>query len=281
MSQAGAANPAPDDLTAALSRVRDRNESRRLSQRSGRRLRSGRVPKLRRSLGRHAVPERGGHAGHCIEKAQRALRQHGIVGEVIVADNGSTDGSQDIAPSMGARVVQVAAQGLRQRADGRHRRGRGRFVIMGDADDSYDFLEVPKFVERLREGYDLVQGCRLPSGGGTVQPGAMPLLHRWWGNPMFSAMVARAWFRAPVHDVYCGLRGVHEGVVRPPRPALHRDGVRDRDDHQGEPAGGAHRRGADHAAPDGRKAHAPHSGHSATAGGRCGSSCCTARAGCS
>jgi hypothetical protein len=77
---------------------------------------------------------------------------------------------------------------------------------MGDADDSYDFLEVPKFVEKLREGYDLVQGCRLPSGGGQVMPGAMPISHRWLGNPMFSRL-ARSWFRAPIHDVYCGLRG--------------------------------------------------------------------------
>jgi hypothetical protein len=77
---------------------------------------------------------------------------------------------------------------------------------MGDADDSYDFLEIPRFVGKLREGYDLVQGCRLPSGGGTIEAGAMPFLHRTWGNPMFSAM-ARWWFRAPIHDVYCGLRG--------------------------------------------------------------------------
>jgi hypothetical protein len=77
---------------------------------------------------------------------------------------------------------------------------------MGDADDSYDFAEIPRFVERLRAGFDLVQGCRLESGGGTVLPGAMPFLHRRWGNPMFSAM-ARRWFRAPIHDVYCGMRG--------------------------------------------------------------------------
>src|SRR5687767_8762472 len=83
---------------------------------------------------------------------------------------------------------------------------RGRFIIMGDADDSYDFLEIPKFVKKLREGYDIVQGCRLPAGGGRVLPGAMPKLHRWWGNPMFSAM-ARKWFRTPIHDIYCGLRG--------------------------------------------------------------------------
>jgi glycosyltransferase involved in cell wall biosynthesis len=83
---------------------------------------------------------------------------------------------------------------------------RGKYVIMGDADDSYDFLEIPKFVEKLREGFDLVQGCRLPTGGGRVMPGAMPLLHRWWGNPMFSLLV-RHMFWSPIHDVYCGLRG--------------------------------------------------------------------------
>ena len=77
---------------------------------------------------------------------------------------------------------------------------------MGDADDSYDFAELPKFVEKLREGYDLVQGCRLERGGGHVMPGAMPKLHRWWGNPMFTAM-ARSWFQVPVNDVYCGMRG--------------------------------------------------------------------------
>ena len=81
-----------------------------------------------------------------------------------------------------------------------------KFVIMGDADDSYDFREIPRFVEKLREGFDLVQGCRLPEGGGIIVPGAMPILHRWWGNPMFSFM-ARWWFGSPIHDVYCGLRG--------------------------------------------------------------------------
>jgi hypothetical protein len=83
---------------------------------------------------------------------------------------------------------------------------RGRYIVMGDADDSYDFGETARFVEKLREGFDLVQGCRLPTGGGRVMPGAMPFLHRWWGNPMFSRM-ARSWFGAPIHDVYCGLRG--------------------------------------------------------------------------
>ena len=142
----------------------------------------------------------------CIAKAQRALDDRKIEGEIIVADNGSTDGSQEIATSMGARVIDVEAKGYGNALMGGIAAARGKFVIMGDADDSYDFLEVPKFVEKLREGYELVQGCRLPSGGGRVMPDAMPLLHRWLGNPMFSILVRRM-FWAQIHDVYCGLRG--------------------------------------------------------------------------
>ncbi len=142
----------------------------------------------------------------CIQKAKRSLHEHHIGGEIIVADNGSADGSQAIATRLGARVVHVEAKGYGNALMGGIAAARGRFIIMGDADDSYDFLEVPKFVEKLREGFDLVQGCRLPAGGGTVMPSAMPFLHRWWGNPMFSLM-ARTWFRVPIHDVYCGLRG--------------------------------------------------------------------------
>lgn len=144
--------------------------------------------------------------GTCVEKAWQALRKHNIPGEVIVADNGSTDGSQAIAIELGARVINVTALGYGRALMGGISAARGQFVIMGDADDSYDFLEIPKFIDKLREGYELVQGCRLPWGGGRVLPGAMPFLHRWWGNPMFSLM-ARIWFGAPIHDVYCGLRG--------------------------------------------------------------------------
>jgi len=142
----------------------------------------------------------------CIEKAHQAMRDHGIHGEVVIADNGSTDGSLEIAAEHGARVVHVAEKGYGNALRGGIEAARGRYVIMGDADDSYDFLEIPKFVEALRAGHDLVQGCRLPSGGGTVLPGAMPKSHRWLGNPMFSLMV-RKMFQAPIHDVYCGLRG--------------------------------------------------------------------------
>ncbi len=143
----------------------------------------------------------------CIRKARRALDDHRIAGEIIVADNGSSDGSLTIAARLGVRVVNVAARGYGRALMGGIDASRGRFIIMGDADDSYDFLELPKFVEKLRQGFALVQGCRLPSGGGTIRPGAMPFLHRWLGNPVFSLLVRR-WFRArDVHDVYCGLRG--------------------------------------------------------------------------
>lgn len=142
----------------------------------------------------------------CIRKAFLGIEKSGVEGEVIVADNGSTDGSIELAESLGARVVRVPEKGYGSALMGGIAEAKGGFVIMGDADDSYDFLEVPKFVEKLQAGSDLVQGCRLPSGGGTVKPGAMPFLHRWWGNPMFSFLV-RLWFGAPIHDVYCGLRG--------------------------------------------------------------------------
>jgi glycosyltransferase involved in cell wall biosynthesis len=140
----------------------------------------------------------------CIEKAQRAL--HDVDAEIIVADNGSTDGSQEIAESMGARVVPVEEKGYGSALMGGIAAAQGRYVIMGDADDSYDFLEIPKLLGKLREGNDLVQGCRLDAGGGTVMPDAMPWLHQHWGNPMLSS-IARRWFKVPVTDIYCGFRG--------------------------------------------------------------------------
>ena len=142
----------------------------------------------------------------CIEKAKLGIQRAGVPGEILIADNGSSDGSQDIATALGARVVTVNARGYGNALMGGIAAARGKFVVMGDADDSYDFLEVPKFLDKLREGYDIVQGCRFPSGGGTVVRGAMPFLHKVLGNPMFSAM-ARTWFHAPIHDVYCGMRG--------------------------------------------------------------------------
>ena len=142
----------------------------------------------------------------CIRKAQQAFVDHKIIGEVIVADNGSDDASPEIARQLGARVVHVAQPGYGSALMGGIAAATGQFVIMGDADDSYDFTDVPKFTAKLREGFDLVQGCRLPVGGGKILPGAMPFLHRWLGNPMLSRMAA-LFFRIPIHDIYCGLRG--------------------------------------------------------------------------
>jgi glycosyltransferase involved in cell wall biosynthesis len=142
----------------------------------------------------------------CLAKAQKVIAEHDIAAEIVVADNGSTDGSQDIAAELGARVIDVEERGYGNALMAGIRAARGRYVVMVDADDSYDLLELPKFVDKLREGHDLVQGCRLERGGGQVLPGAMPMLHRRWGNPMFSRL-ARGWFGAPVTDVYCGFRG--------------------------------------------------------------------------
>jgi glycosyltransferase involved in cell wall biosynthesis len=142
----------------------------------------------------------------CVQKAQQALREHGLAGEVIVADNGSTDGSDAIALRLGARVVRVEARGYGSALMGGIAAARGRFIIMADADDSYDFGDIPRFVDKLRQGHSLVQGCRLPSGGGKVLPGAMPWLHRWWGNPMFT-LLAHRMFWVEIHDIYCGMRG--------------------------------------------------------------------------
>jgi glycosyltransferase involved in cell wall biosynthesis len=139
----------------------------------------------------------------CIEKAQRSMRELGIDGEVLIADNGSTDGSQEIARSLGARVVQVERKGYGNALMRGIARARGEFVIMGDSDDSYDFSNLGPFVEKLREGHDLVMGNRFLGG---IQAGAMPNLHRYLGNPVLTA-VGRLFFKSPCGDFHCGLRG--------------------------------------------------------------------------
>ncbi len=151
--------------------------------------------------------------GVCVRKAFEAMRSHGIHGEVVVADNGSTDASAEIARGLGARVVYVARRGYGSALMGGIAAARGQYVVMGDADDSYDFGDIPRFLAPLREGFDLVQGCRLPRGGGRIAPGAMPTLHRWLGNPLFSLLV-RWMFGAAVNDVYCGLRGFSKRLYK-------------------------------------------------------------------
>jgi glycosyltransferase involved in cell wall biosynthesis len=147
----------------------------------------------------------------CVKKARTWLSENKIAGEVIVADNGSTDGSQELALAAGATVIRVPEKGYGSALMGGFAAARSRFIIMGDADDSYDFSNLSPFLEKLQTGYSLVQGCRLPAGGGRVEPGAMPVLHRWWGNPMFS-LLARTWFKSPINDIYCGLRGFSKAL---------------------------------------------------------------------
>ncbi|HPA20451.1 MAG TPA: glycosyltransferase family 2 protein [Verrucomicrobiae bacterium] len=147
----------------------------------------------------------------CVETAKRALERTGVSGEVVVADNGSRDGSAELAARAGARVVCVPERGYGSALMGGIAASRGHFVVMGDTDASYDFGEIPKFLDALRAGNELVMGCRLPAGGGRVVPGAMPLMHRLFGNPVFT-WLGRLMFKAPVHDVYCGLRGFTRGL---------------------------------------------------------------------
>ena len=143
----------------------------------------------------------------CITKALRSLADSGLRGEVLVADNGSTDGSIEIATKLGARVVNIPRQGYGNALRGGIEAARGRWIIMGDSDDSYDFSALAPFIEKFRQGFELVMGCRMPYGGGTIQPGAMPWKHRWIGNPALS-FIGRLFFNCPVTDFHCGLRGV-------------------------------------------------------------------------
>lgn len=147
----------------------------------------------------------------CVRKAVRCMRENAIAGEVVVADNGSTDGSQAIARSEGARVVDVPAKGYGSALMGGILAARGRYIIMADSDDSYDFLALMPFLEKLRQGYDLVMGNRFLGG---IRPGAMPPLHRYLGNPVLTT-IGRILFRCPSRDFHCGLRGLsREAALR-------------------------------------------------------------------
>jgi len=148
--------------------------------------------------------------GTCVRKALGYLARSGIAGEVLVADNGSTDGSQAIAEALGARVVAVPARGYGAALIAGIAAARGRFVIMGDSDDSYDFTDLDPFIAKLREGYALVMGNRFRGG---IRPGAMPPLHRYLGNPVLST-IGRVFFGAPVRDFHCGLRGFDREAIR-------------------------------------------------------------------
>jgi glycosyltransferase involved in cell wall biosynthesis len=148
--------------------------------------------------------------GTCVEKAFQWLDSRGVNGEVLVADNGSTDGSQAIASSSGATVIEVHERGYGAALSAGIQEAKGRFTVMGDADDSYDFLALDPFLERLRQGWHLVMGNRF---GGGIAPGAMPLLHRYLGNPVLSRL-GRILFPSPVRDFQCGLRGFDTAAIR-------------------------------------------------------------------
>ena len=141
--------------------------------------------------------------GGCVAKARASLERMGIDGEVVVADNGSTDGSQSVARAQGARVVSVARKGYGSAIQGGIAQSRGKYVIMGDADDSYDFSRLEPFVEKLRQGDELVMGNRFKGG---IKPGAMPWLHRYVGNPILTGIL-NLFFHTPIKDAHCGLRG--------------------------------------------------------------------------
>jgi glycosyltransferase involved in cell wall biosynthesis len=147
--------------------------------------------------------------GGCVAKARGFLERAGIAGEVLVADNGSDDGSRTEAERAGARVVEVAERGYGAAITAGIAAARGRYVIMGDADDSYDFARLELFVEKLRAGHPLVMGNRFRGG---IRPGAMPLLHRYFGNPLLS-FLGRLFFRARIGDFHCGLRGFDRDAV--------------------------------------------------------------------
>lgn len=141
----------------------------------------------------------------CIKKARAAIEKHNIKAEIIIADNGSTDGSRQIAERCGVRVVAVEAKGYGAALMGGLDSAKGKYVIMGDADDSYDFSNIFPFIEKLRQGNDLVMGCRLPASGGKIMPGAMPWLHRWIGNPILT-FIGRLLYSSKISDFHCGLR---------------------------------------------------------------------------
>lgn len=141
----------------------------------------------------------------CIRKARAGIEHAEVSGEVVIADNGSTDGSQEIAKQEGARVIHIKKKGYGFALRGGIDAAAGKWILMGDADDSYDFRKITPFVHSLRQGHDLVMGCRMPSGGGTIMPGAMPWKHRWIGNPILT-FIGRLFFKSPARDFHCGMR---------------------------------------------------------------------------
>lgn len=157
--------------------------------------------------------------GVCIDKAAAFLERHKVLGEIVIADNGSTDGSQQIAAARGARVVAVVERGYGAALMGGIRAASGRYIVMADADDSYDLANLFPFLEKMRAGFELVMGNRFKGG---IKPGAMPHLHRYLGNPVLSG-IGRLFFHCPASDFHCGLRGFSKAAIE--RLDLHTTGM--------------------------------------------------------
>ncbi len=141
----------------------------------------------------------------CIEKAKKKISELGIKGEIIISDNGSTDGSQKIAKELGAKVFDASIKGYGAAVNNGIKNSIGKYILIADGDDSYNFEDIPIFYNKINEGFDLVQGCRMPSGGGKIKKGAMPISHRLIGNPMFSTLV-KLFYNVKFNDVYCGMK---------------------------------------------------------------------------
>ena len=153
--------------------------------------------------------------GECIQQILQTFEKHNISGEIIVADNGSIDSSREISNRLGAKVVSAVAKGYGNALMVGIAASRARYIVMGDADGSYDFTQIPVFLEKLRAGYELVMGNRFQGG---IQPGAMPALHKYLGNPVLTG-IGRVFFKTSVHDFHCGLRAFT-------KPAYERMGMR-------------------------------------------------------
>jgi len=143
--------------------------------------------------------------GTCIKKANNQIKKLGIKGEIIIADNGSDDGSIKIAKKLGARVINVKNKGYGNALRAGIKDAKGKYILIADADDSYNLNDLPKFYKKIKDGFDIIQGCRLPKGGGKIINGAMPITHKLIGNPLFS-FLTKVLYQVPFNDVYCGMK---------------------------------------------------------------------------
>ncbi len=149
----------------------------------------------------------------CINKIQKQLKKTNLKGEIIVSDNGSTDGSIKIAEENGAKVINVKKKGYGNAVSAGIIASTGKYIFIGDADNSYNFEELENFYNKIDKGYDIVQGCRFPSGGGKIEKNAMPLSHKYIGNPLFTLM-GKIFFKLPFNDVYCGMKIIRNNFFK-------------------------------------------------------------------